>query len=272
MPVSCHRSYFKSLSCGITAVLSVLSSPAFTQNIPLVNNDTWMLKAGSSLSLPLTGTYHDFSLVKYSDYYWEFNATPRVSFLAPFIGADRIKNAVFNNNNVGFYAYGLVLKQSLARLDYEGWEGGGNSGVFYEGRGTKTWSDVVVQPRLSVTHQFGMGRSNRPVLNTLGCSAGFMVYEQTKKEFTGSFNNGAEYHQDYISRGVPGRWYIPEIKLNYTFSVVFYSGSLAIMPYAETSLLCFNNFLRFSFPDHAPLARHTEYYKEILFGVAFMRK
>src|ERR1051326_3473159 len=253
--------------------LSLLVIPfiSFSQNIPLVQNNAWLLRAGVNTSFPLTGTYHDFSLVNYSDYFWEYNVTPRFS-AAPFIEVNRVVHAEFPNDNIGFYSYGLSWKQAMAGVDYTGWEGGGNSGVFYEGRGTKSWRDDYVQGQFRITHQFGLGKNYRPVLNSLGLSAGFHVRGVVRKEFTGSFNNGPEYSEVSVIKSTPDKWYIPQLKLNYTFSWVIKTEKFLEMPEVETALLFLNNFLQLDFPDHAPLVKHGEYYKEIFFSVALMRR
>jgi hypothetical protein len=255
----------------IICLLFPFFSGLHAQNIPVVSRNTWLLKAGTTSSFPLTGTYHDFSLVKGSDYFWEYNARPMASVLAPYLEVDKVVNASFNSNNIGFYSYGGSFRQTLTRLGYEGWEGGGSSGVFYEGKGVRSWTDYLLQAHARITHQFGLGRKSRPVLNTLGLSAGFLVYEYEKKEFTGSFNNGPEYYHEYIVKGTPSRWFVPQLRLNYEFSVVLRSRHYLFMPLVETALLNVNNILRFGFPAHEPLLRRTEYYKEITFGVMVMR-
>jgi hypothetical protein len=250
-------------------LLSYGSLPA--QNIPIVSRNTWMVKGGSTFSLPLTGTYHDFSLIKGSDYFWEYNASPLAAFWAPYVEVNRVVNASFHSGNIGFYSFGGSYRQHMAHLKYDGWEGGGSSGVFYEGEAVRTWTDHYLQGHFKITHQFGLGKQNRTVLNTLGFSAGFRMYEFDKRTFTGAFNNGPEYYHEYVFKGVPERWYVPQLKLNYEFSLVLHAKRYMFLPVIETSLLNLNNILRFSFPDRKPLQRHREYYKELSFGVIVMR-
>jgi hypothetical protein len=251
-------------------LLVVLHSRA--QNIPIVSHDTWLVKLGTTSSFPLTGAYHDFSLIKGSDYFWEYMDKPLVSAFAPFVEVNKVVNASFNASNIGFYSYGGTYRQTLTRMEYEGWEGGGGSGVFYEGEGVRSWTDHYLEGHFKITHQFGLGRNYQPMLNTLCFSAGLLMYEYEKRTFTGAFNNGPEYYHEYIFKGMPQRWYIPQLKLNYEFSLVFNSRHYIIMPVVETTLLNFNNILHFGFPEHEPLLRRPEYYKEISFGVMVMRR
>ena len=248
-----------------------LAFSGMAQNIPVVNNPAWQLSAGNTFSIPVSVAYHDFSLVKYSDYYWEYEAVPVISYLAPYAEITKVKNASFNSNNTGFYSYSLAIRQSITGLKYQGWEGGGNSGVFYEGTGKKTWRDTYAEGSFRITHQFGMGRRSRPVLNTLGFSCGFFVFENDQNDFTGSFNNGSVYHSTSVSKGIPAKWYLPQLKLNYDFSIVIRKQKFIYMPLIRTSILNFNNFLRFGSVEHTPLQRRPEYFKEISLGITFMR-
>lgn len=255
----------------IVGLLLFFTFPAFSQNIPVVDDKGWVLSAGNSFSIPVSGTYSDFSLVKFSDYFWEYRATPAVSFAAPFISLDRVRSASFRSNNTGYYSYGISYKEGRTGITYSGWEGGGISGVFFEGTGKKNWTDHYLETHYKITHQFGVGKANRTVLNTLGFSAAFNLYETEIKGFKGEFN-GESYEQEYVDRGLPNKWYVPQLKLNYEFSMVFHSKRFMILPNVSTSLLYFNNFLDFGKPEGGPLNRRSEYYKEISFGVSFMRR
>ena len=264
------RRFFR-ITCFCSLLFCLSADMGEAQNIPVVTRKDWKFGTGTTLSIPVIGTYHDFSLVKGSDYYWEYQADPLLSCFAPFFELDRLVNVEFKSNNIGFYSYGIALRESLTRLGYEGWEGGGNSGVFYEGKGYKSWRENELDLHVKVTHQFGLGRKNQPVLNSLGLASQFALYENYQKDFTGSFNNGPEYHYLLRENFVPNGWYVPQLKLNYEFAMVFHAGNYLLLPSIETSLLNLNNFLRFKFPDHEPLQKRPEYYKEITFGLSMMR-
>lgn len=242
--------------------------------VPMVKHKTWSVKAGSDINFPLTRHYYDFSVVKGADYYWEYQARPKMGF-GYFAEAALVKNFRMRKA-MGFVTYGLNYRQTVRQLEYNGWEGGGTAGlyVYNSGEGLKRWTDHYAGFSAKITQQFYLGVKKQLLLNSLGLSASFKVYEIERRKFTGSstYTNGTVLSNTlgYTEQRVNNEFYIPQLHLNYEFGYVMYLKSSAIIPNIMVPILNFNNYLQKYEPRNTPLKLRREYFKEVMIGITFM--
>jgi hypothetical protein len=254
--------------------LLLLVSLGCLAQVPLMRQSTWSVKAGTDINLPLTRHYYDFSVVKGADYYWEYQAHPKAG-CGYFAEVALVKNFKMRKA-MGFVTYGLTYKQSLRQMRYSGWEGGGVTGgyVYNSGEGVKQWIDHYAGLSAKITQQFYLGVKRRLLLNSLGLSAGFKVYEVEKRGFTGNttYTNGTVLSNalGYTEQRVNDEFYIPQLHLNYEFGYVMYMKNTAIIPNLTVPVLNFNNYLQKYEPRNTPLKLRREYFKEIMVGVTIM--
>jgi hypothetical protein len=109
-------------------------------------------------------------------------------------------------------------------------------------------------------------------LNTLSFSFGFLLYEITTDKYDGYADKGMLFTKNNVVKGMPANWYVPQLTLNYGFMYVMKMKKYFLMPSFGTGILNFNKFIGFGFPDHEPLMRRSDYYKELFFGLAIMKR
>lgn len=254
----------------ITLVL--LSGISCFGQAPLVSRPTWAARAGASFNFPLIGEYTDFSLVKGADYFWDYTAKP-LAGLGYYAEVAMVKPLRQTKNNA-FVTYGIGYRQVVRGLQYSGWEGGGSSGVVNRGNGTMRWTDHYAAVSGKITHQFSVGLKRRIVLNSLGLTAGFKVYEQEDRDYEGqsSYTNGSIRINalGYTTQKINDEFYIPQLHLNYEFGYVLPLRKGVLIPQLVIPVLNFNNFIQKYEPRNTPLKVRKEYYKEIMIGIAFM--
>jgi hypothetical protein len=254
-------------------ILSFLIAPCSAQ-VSLVRDRTWCIKAGSNINFPLIKHYYDFSVVKGADYYWEYQAHPEIAF--GYYAEAGLSRNFHMRKAIGFITYGLNYRQSVRQMHYSGWEGGGYSSgyVYNEGAGVKRWSEHYAGASAKITQQFWIGVKKRLLLNSLGLSAGFKVYEKEEREFSGStkYTNGTVLINalGYTEQHVSDEFYIPQVHLNYEFGYVIYLKKSAIIPNITVPLINFNNYLQKYEPRNTPLKLRKEYYKEVMLSLTFM--
>jgi len=254
-------------------VLSLFTIACLAQ-VPMVRQKTWSIKAGSDINFPLTRHYFDFSVVKGADYYWEYQAHPKMGF-GYFAEVALVKNFRMKKA-MGFITYGLSYKQTVRQMKYSGWEGGGVSGgyVYNSGEGLKKWTDHYAGFSAKITQQFYIGARKQLLLNSLGLSANFKVYEVESRKFTGNttYTNGTVLSNalGYTEQRVNDEFYIPQLHLNYEFGYVIYAGNSAIIPNITVPVLNFNNYLQKYEPRNTPLKLRREYFKEVIVGITWM--
>ena len=257
----------------LSLFIFLLSVAGVTNGQSLVRNPTWAIRGGGDLNSPLIGHYYDFSVVKGADYFWEYRAAPKVG-VGYYAEVSSIR-PLRSKKQAGFISYGIGYRQLVRKLEYSGWEGGGTSGVYNQGAGSKQWNDHYVSLSGSITHQLFLGLKRKIILNTLGFSGSFKVYEQEKLEFSGKsiYTDGTIITDalGYDQQGMNDDFFIPQIHLNYEFGYVIPCGKSVIIPHLFVPILNLNNYLQKYEPRTSPLKMRREYYKELMIGVTLMR-
>ena len=205
--------------------------------------------------------------------FWEYSVDPKIG-AGCYAELSSIR-PLTSKKHAGFISYDIGYRQLVRRMEYSGWEGGGISGVYNKGAGIKQWNDHYVTFTGSITHQFFLGLKRKIVLNSLGFSAGFKVYEQERLDFSGqsTYSDGTVIYNalGYNRRGLNSELYIPNIHLNYRLGYVVPFGNSTIIPHIFVPVLNLNNYLQKYEPRNSPLKMRKEYYKEVMIGVTLMR-
>jgi len=235
----------------------------------IVPQKAWTFSVGNAFNLPITKYYYDDNIITGSDYFWQYKVTPRASLFVPQVSVSFAKAMDYNGINFGFYDFGISYRQQQSKITYDGWEGGGIAGIYYKGTGTKIFTEHFVVLNTGITQQFGIRKTKLNVLNSLSLSAAFLVYGNVNDDYKGTKNNSA-YERNTTMPYYSSPAWLPLLKLNYRFAFVLNAKKFYIMPYFETVLLNLSNYYLAPFPEHAPLTKRKEYYKEISFGIAFM--
>lgn len=247
---------------------------ACAAQVPMVKQRAWSVRAGADINIPITHSYYDFSVVKGADYYWEYEAHPLTGF--GYYAEASLSRNFRMRKAIGFITYGLGYRQTVRQLDYSGWEGGGVNGsyVYNSGEGSKRWNDHYAVLSAKLTQQFYLGINKHLLLNSLGLSAGFKIYEEEKRFFSGSssYTNGTVLINalGYTEQHMNDEFYIPQLHLNYEFGYPLFMKSCAVIPTITVPILNFNNYLQKYEPINTPLKLRREYYKELMVGITIM--
>lgn len=248
-------------------------APGLCKAQALVRHATWSARAGTNINVPLIAQYYDFSVVKGADYFWEYRVKPKAGM--GFYGELSSVRPLRSRKHPGFISYAFGYRQLVRKMAYNGWEGGGISGVYNMGEGAKQWNDHYLTFSGSITHQFFLGLKRKIILNSLGISAGFRLYEQEIRDFSGSstYTDGTVVMNSlgYDRKGVNSEFYIPQLLLTYEIGYVIPAGKSVFIPHFFVPILNLNNYLQKYEPHSSPLRVRKEYYKELMVGLTFMR-
>lgn len=258
---------------ALASLIFLLSITGAAEAQLLVRYSTWSVSGGADAHFPLIGHYYDFSVVKGADYFWEYAVNPQTA-LGCYAQVASVR-PLHSRKHPGYISYGIGYRQLVRKMEFSGWEGGGISGVYNQGEGSKQWNDHYISFSAAITHQFFLGLKRKIILNSLGLSAGFGVYEQERMEFSGSstYTDGTVVINalGYNRQGVSNQFFIPQVHLNYELGYVIPAGRSVIIPHLFVPVLNLNNYLQKYEPRNSPLKMRKEYYKEVMIGVTFMR-
>ncbi len=234
--------------------------------LPLLKERSWVFTAGAIGSFPVAPPYFDHSVTTGADYFWEYHVVPIVTS-GWMLGLSYAGNLDLEKG-FGFYEWGLKWQIPSTGLRYDGWSGGGSSGVIYHGKGTRSWTDYKLSLGGKISHQVSFGKKNREVINGIGLCLELTLFQSEHFVFSGEQSqSGGTVPLETDTRTF--RWIgsglgIPDLKMYYEFGYVLRSASGAWIPGFRTSFLNFSKFIPQPFPPHEGLRRREEYYKELM--------
>ena len=120
------------------AVILLILLPLLAKTqFQFVRTKAWSFSVGNAFNLPVTKYYYDDNIITGSDYFWQYKVVPKASLFIPNAEISFAKAMEYNGINFGFYDFGISYRQQQTKFDYEGWEGGGVAGIYYNGTGPK---------------------------------------------------------------------------------------------------------------------------------------